>query len=101
VYRIVPTATPSPDAFKSHFELGKAKPNSCAGRALSVFRTKKQAAVCQAILQYLGDHVAVGDLTAAHGMTRLSEKKHPGHTSWWPHDGVDPRAVLSAIEGLL
>lgn len=101
VFRLVRGSTPSPDDFKSHFDQGKKVPaKQCTGRSLSVFRTKQQAAQCQALLQYLGDHVAFGDLSSGHGMTKLSQRKHPGHTEWWPYAGVDPAKILVQIEAL-
>lgn len=98
VFRIVDGPNPTNDSFRSHFELGKCKQCNC--RSLSVFQTKAKAAKCQSILQYLGDHIAWGVLTSAHGKTKLADKKHPGHTEWWVAEGVVPSAVLATIEAL-
>lgn len=101
VYRLVKNNPAAVTDFRTHAELNKLpKAPPCLRVGLSVFRTREDAVHQAALLPFLGDKVASGELRPEHGKTKLTPGKMPSHTTWWPYPIVDRVAPFMTVEAL-
>lgn len=101
VYRLVKNAPVLATDFRTHAELGKLpKAPPCLRVGLSVFRSRDDAIHQAALLPFLGDKLASGELQPVHGRTKLTAGRMPSHTTWWPYPDIDRTGPFLTVEVL-
>lgn len=90
VFRIVRRRPLAHQDFRTHAEMGKLPDaDPCLRRGLSVFPHVKGAIHQAHLFPKLGSLLACGTFQPHHGVIKKTPGKAPGHTTWWPYQGVN------------
>lgn len=101
VFRVVKNIELGPGDFLSLLELGRKvdADRRCQAAGLSVYRDKRDAALCREKYPKLGRKIAHGVLRAEHGQVKSTPAVGgTSHTTWWPYEGVVRQEPFKVVE---
>jgi hypothetical protein len=97
-FRLVHWDPPSAEDFLSpHEKNTHRKKPPCLRCALSLYGRRDEVEHTMMLYPKLGDKIAEGVLTPAHGRTKLNPGPPSSHTSWWPYRDVNRHLLFRVV----